>query len=319
MDTFSRMMHRQGGVPNNEAVVIKSANPALLVDTTAHVVQSKNKNLVILAFGGTDYRNIVHMMADVSTRMDQFSTTGQVHGGFYRSALVAWPTLKQLLHFALDGSSLCEAAASERDKTLKDLCGTLAPRCDNAPAADRHAGDDEPAPPGAEEESKPGLYITGHSLGGALAVITAALIYHDPEAKPIWDKLRAIYTYGQPRAVHRDFAAQLEKPIGSKVFRHVYKRDIVPSLPPWSTGSFSHIGTEFHSTEGGWLLQRNTVNQAFSVSASLLFGLVSPILDQLGGLPWLRWVFSPFSSLGDHSPINYLRTSLIAAPGTEFM
>jgi triacylglycerol lipase len=61
------------------------------------------------------------------------------------------------------------------------------------------------------------IFYTGHSLGGALAVLAAS------ERKP-----RATYVYGCPRVGNAAFAATVNAP----VYRIVNNHDIVPTLPP---------------------------------------------------------------------------------------
>ena len=63
------------------------------------------------------------------------------------------------------------------------------------------------------------VYITGHSLGGALAVVATRFI----DAKNI----AACYTYGCPRVGDLDLAKVFKTPI----YRHVNAADLVPRLP----------------------------------------------------------------------------------------
>ena len=65
------------------------------------------------------------------------------------------------------------------------------------------------------------LYVTGHSLGGALAAIASARI------RPS-DRVAACYTFGCPRVGDTEFAEQLWK---VPVYRLVHASDIVPRLP----------------------------------------------------------------------------------------
>ncbi|HUE57678.1 MAG TPA: lipase family protein [Candidatus Udaeobacter sp.] len=74
------------------------------------------------------------------------------------------------------------------------------------------------------------LYITGHSLGGALAVIASTRI------RPS-DRIAACYTFGCPRVGNTEFAEQLWK---VPVYRQVHASDIVPRLP-FSFG-YRHAG-----------------------------------------------------------------------------
>ncbi len=65
------------------------------------------------------------------------------------------------------------------------------------------------------------LYITGHSLGGSLAVIASTRI------RPS-DRIAACYTYGCPRVGDTEFVNQLWK---VPVYRQVHRSDVVPHAP----------------------------------------------------------------------------------------
>jgi hypothetical protein len=65
------------------------------------------------------------------------------------------------------------------------------------------------------------LYITGHSLGGALAAIASTRILPS-------DRIAACYTYGCPRVGNAEFVNQLWK---VPVYRQVHSSDIVPRAP----------------------------------------------------------------------------------------
>ena len=75
-----------------------------------------------------------------------------------------------------------------------------------------------------------GLYVTGHSLGGALAQIASAALERD--------NIAACYTFGSPRVGTSNFDRQVKCPH----YRVVNNWDIVPGVPPpWFTG-YRHTG-----------------------------------------------------------------------------
>ena len=78
------------------------------------------------------------------------------------------------------------------------------------------------------------VWLTGHSLGGALAVLTAAMLCDNDV------KVSGIYTYGAPRVGNGAFARELDQHLGGCSFRVVNAPDLVPHVPP--EPFFSHSG-----------------------------------------------------------------------------
>jgi lipase (class 3) len=74
------------------------------------------------------------------------------------------------------------------------------------------------------------FYITGHSLGGALAQIASAALDRD--------NLAACYTFGSPRVGTASFDAQVECPH----YRVINNWDLVPALPLAFFRGYSHNG-----------------------------------------------------------------------------
>ncbi len=77
------------------------------------------------------------------------------------------------------------------------------------------------------------IWITGHSLGGALAVLLGAMLIEDDFP------VQGIYTFGAPRVGDPNFAQSLDQKINGIFYRVVNEGDIVPHLPPKFLG-FNH-------------------------------------------------------------------------------
>lgn len=81
------------------------------------------------------------------------------------------------------------------------------------------------------------VYVSGHSLGGALATLCALDLKLNQGAHDV-----RLYTYGSPRVGNSVFADWFESQI--KVhWRFTHNRDIVPSVPPGYMG-FYHLSRE---------------------------------------------------------------------------
>ena len=71
------------------------------------------------------------------------------------------------------------------------------------------------------------LWITGHSLGGALALMATAAFTFSAR-KPV----NGLYTFGQPRVGDIDFCTQCNSHFGDVMLRFVNNEDIVTRVPP---------------------------------------------------------------------------------------
>lgn len=80
------------------------------------------------------------------------------------------------------------------------------------------------------------VYITGHSLGGALALMATAELANDEDAT-VRDCIAACYTFGCPRAGDASFDTYVKAPL----YRITNGVDIVPAIPPALLG-YRHVG-----------------------------------------------------------------------------
>ena len=106
-------------------------------------------------------------------------------------------------------------------------------------------------------QNKP-LFITGHSLGGALAMIAAKKLTHQ-------GGIAACYTFGAPRVGDEEWISDIKAP----VYRLVNSADCVPMLPPgdemvsfiaWLSRGISRLHLPWVSPAGEafsrWLLSK---------------------------------------------------------------
>ncbi|SJM91516.1 Lipase class 3 [Crenothrix polyspora] len=74
------------------------------------------------------------------------------------------------------------------------------------------------------------IWITGHSLGGALAALAAARLTLDID-ESVYKSINGLYTFGQPRVGDRVLVKALDDQIKPRYFRFVNDNDMVPRIP----------------------------------------------------------------------------------------
>ena len=77
------------------------------------------------------------------------------------------------------------------------------------------------------------LVLTGHSLGGALALVAAAEWLHAGKYE-----IQSMYTYGQPAVGKIAFPTFFNEKMNGRYYRFVNDDDIVPRVPP----TYKHVG-----------------------------------------------------------------------------
>ncbi|MFG2138364.1 lipase family protein [Streptomyces sp. NPDC048650] len=72
------------------------------------------------------------------------------------------------------------------------------------------------------------IWFTGHSLGGALAMLAGARLHFEAPGLTA----DGIYTFGQPRTCDRLLAQEFNTAFADRMYRFVNNNDVVPHLPP---------------------------------------------------------------------------------------
>ena len=94
----------------------------------------------------------------------------------------------------------------------------------------------------AKKQSSRSLFITGHSLGGAMATIAAARLLHDDL------HFSSVYTFGQPRVVEKHTARLFNVECKERFFRFQNNNDLVTRVPSRLMG-YSHVGSYYYISE----------------------------------------------------------------------
>ena len=85
------------------------------------------------------------------------------------------------------------------------------------------------------------IYVTGHSLGGALASLAAL------DLKATFGKLSEFYSYGEPRLGNAAFATYFASQM--PVHRVIHYADIVPHVPPYGLNNYTQGGAQYWYAE----------------------------------------------------------------------
>ena len=156
------------------------------------------------------------------------------------------------------------------------------------------------------------LILTGHSLGGALAIIAAERAQRELAVSPT-----VVYTFGSPRPGDGQFSARY--PLGTATFRLVHGNDLVPTVPPSQGGFFHHVGRCIQCATGA---QFDTQTPMSSPTADLpdfatsFFGGIRQEAQRfLSGRPFVPVGGGPVgqivglspAQIQDHVPASYFR------------
>jgi triacylglycerol lipase len=152
------------------------------------------------------------------------------------------------------------------------------------------------------------LFFTGHSMGGALAIIAAYRARVELNATAT-----AVYTFGGVRPGGEDFASRY--PLGAITYRLVYGDDALAAWPPLGMG-YRHVGKLLHCSRGQTFAEASFApigeDKAEFVS-TLMRGAKSWIGAEVGspGL-WLRGgpierMLRRIPFIADHVPDRYIQ------------
>lgn len=261
-ETVATMMSRLG-MSENACVQITQNVDAMFVHSTAYLVQSRCGRVVVLGYRGTEPATIGSWLGDADVgdeRMRVGAESFAVHSGFHRNLRATRFAVIEELRRALAGRSLADP--------------------------------DRPV-----DHPMEALFVTGHSLGGAMALLFALSLLGGEVERPVLERLRAVYTFGQPLATCEPLpaaAAGLER----RVFRHVMARDPIPGLPGRAWGRLTHFGQEYRHASGEWRRSEKPVAQLASIRR-----IPGSLLTFFAPSAWRR---RARYSIAEHAPHHYL-------------
>lgn len=209
-------------------------------DTEAFIAW--NTEIVLVAFRGTEPTHVLDLLADAKCALVDAAVSSLADDGTPRREIVKLPSGKahggflRALGWALD----------DIDKAVSDAVGDGHPRK---------------------------LWITGHSLGAALATLYAARVQYASGSDVLANvKVQGLYTFGSPRVGDDEFVASLAEPLAKLTFRFVNHEDLVTRVAPRAFG-YGHVGRLMYLLENGmldddqsagWIRFLNTVADALN-------------------------------------------------------
>ncbi|MEV1019511.1 hypothetical protein [Streptomyces sp. NPDC050264] len=251
------MMATRLGLDENRCRLLEQRVDALYVASAAYLVQDRDRRVAILCYRGTQPEDIISILTDADVhpdtlRVDLHGVRHPVHAGFYRNMRATRHLVLEALDRAVRGESV------------------------------------DPREEGTRGGGLEALYITGHSLGAAMAALMAVTLVHEPRYARIARCLRAVYTFGQPMLGGPELARACESAtdvngghlLRDRLLRYIHDRDVVPALPPRPVGPYAAFGREFHyrrpraGLDAVFAAAADSAAEAISIPGDLLSGVI---------------------------------------------
>ncbi|TYH99275.1 hypothetical protein ES332_A11G056000v1 [Gossypium tomentosum] len=267
-------------------------------NTQAFMVHDKTTDMIIVAFRGTEPFNADDWSTDLDLSWYELDEMGKIHGGFMKAlGLVmekGWPP-------HIDDDRRPPAYYTIREKLKQKL----------------------------NPNNETRFMVAGHSLGGALSILFAAVLALHKETW-LLNRMEGVYTFGQPRVGDKKFKEFMELQLRKheiRYLRYVYCNDVVPRTPTDDlTFLYKHFGTclYFNSCYKGKVLEEQPHKNYISLYAwiprflnsgwELVRGFILPLIKgpeykETWSLIVLRLWGLGFPGLSAHNPHEYVNAT----------
>ncbi|XP_024970688.1 uncharacterized protein LOC112509779 isoform X1 [Cynara cardunculus var. scolymus] len=193
--------------------------------------KQKDANLIVVSFRGTEPFDADDWITDFDYSWYDIPKLGKLHMGFLEALGLGNRSNPSSFQQILQAKNGFDEKETQRFPEMVEMTAYFAVRSKLKSLLKEH--------------TNAKFMVTGHSLGGALAILfPTVLVLHEEEE--VLERLLGVHTFGQPRVGNRQLGrymeSRLEEPI-PKYYRVVYCNDIVPRLPyDNKTFLYKHFG-----------------------------------------------------------------------------
>ncbi len=217
--------------------------------------------------------------------------------GFEKSNIKFFDSQETQAFLAVDKEKIIISFRGTEPKKLKDWVTDAKVRKTSGPYGDVHRGfakalshvwtDIEDTIDEVRDNNQ-SIWLTGHSLGAALATLATGLIQTNEQALTV----SGLYTFGSPRVGSHYFAKQFNWD-NRNVFRFVNNNDVVTRVPLSLT--YSHVGTLMYFDKEGDFFKDDELKW-WNIFWDGVEGNIDSFLNR-----------NPADAITDHSMDNYER------------
>ena len=295
--TASMMLARMG-LQDNHCLKLDMSVDAMFIRSTAYLIQSSDGSVVILAYRGTEPANLVNRLTDTDVHPDKIAFS------FPRDTKAADPAKSSLPPDAEAAPAKSYAIHAGFYRNVRATRFAVIAALERALDRRSVLDDDPESPMPPMEKPMTTLYLTGHSLGGAMAALMAVMLSVEPDYIERFARMfKGASTFGAPMVGSPEFAnaCAANTFLHRNVVRYVYRKDLVPHLPPSDSDAFQHFGREYRY-DRAW---KDTSNKPIEQMGDLVGLIEAPLGFAASKFRLLRGI--PFRfSLNDHGPQHYI-------------
>ena len=296
-ETVAMMLARMG-LADNHCLRVAMSVDAMFIRSTAYLIQSSDGSVVILAYRGTEPTNLVNWLTDADVHPDKIAFS------FPRDTKAADPAKSSLPPDAEAAPAKSYAIHAGFYRNVRATRFAVIAALERALDRRSVLDDDPESPRPPMEKPMTTLYLTGHSLGGAMAALMAVMLSVEPDYIERFARMfKGASTFGAPMVGSPEFAnaCAANTFLDRNVVRYVYRKDLVPHLPPSDSDAFQHFGREYRY-DRAW---KETSNKPIEQMGDLVGLIEAPLGFVASKFRLLRGI--PFRfSLNDHGPQHYI-------------